>query len=57
MAFIKLHDEDNREILVNTDNVTYTERNYINFVDGDSVGIRETLDEITEIIEKAESGK
>lgn len=59
MAFIGLHDENNREILVNTDNITYIDCNYnsscrfINFVDSDNITVRETFDEIMELIKNS----
>lgn len=61
MPFIILHDENDREILVNTDNITYIERNnnsslgFVNFVDEDCITIHENFNEITELIKK--SGK
>lgn len=61
MAFIKLHDENDREILVNIDNITYIDCNYnsslrfINFVDEDCITVHETYDKIMELIKN--SGK
>lgn len=59
MAFIKLHDEYNNEVIVNTDNVTFINRSRVYFIDGYTthIGISETLDEVEEIIKKAEQEK
>lgn len=61
MAFITLHKiMDNKEVVVNTDNIACFDDDYIWFNDGDDSGIRvcETTKEIMEIIEEAtRSGK
>lgn len=66
MAFIKLHDNNNEEVLVNTDNVTYVRNGYIRFnvadthdnldidyLECDCLYVKETIDEIAEIINNA----
>lgn len=59
MAFIKLHDSNRREVVVNTDNITYFNDDYIFFNDGDDNGLEiyETQEEIINLIKIANAGR
>lgn len=71
MAFIKLHSQDKRETLINTDNITFMRginedffktQMFFNVAVSNKieclwVKVTETLDEVEEIIKKAEQEK
>ena len=65
MAFILLHDDDNNEVIVNTENVNYFRtKDYgdessvsVRFRNQDEIYVTETPSEIMELIEISRSGK